>query len=144
MNQEYSNYFWSPRITFGGLLDVPNENGETKNQGPVIAFGIDLLNNNSRQAELWELDRKLVQGRLPTHLDEALISNKLAKKLDLNIGDKATFIGKNQKLTIIGNVSLHQNANIIMGDKLILDLEKGIASIVGSVKTIINPNGKIE
>lgn len=108
LNQEYSNYFWSPRITFGGLLDVPNENGETKNQGPVIAFGIDLLNNNSRQAELWELDRKLVQGRLPIHLDEALISNKLAKKLDLNIGDKATFIG-----STMNNAFTTYNFNIV-------------------------------
>ena len=108
LNQEYSNYFWSPRITFGGLLDVPNENGETKNQGPVIAFGIDLLNNNSRQAELWELDRKLVQGRLPIHLDEVLISNKLAKKLDLNIGDKATFIG-----STMNNAFTTYNFNIV-------------------------------
>ena len=108
LDQEYSNYFWSPRITFGGLLDVPNENGETKNQGPVIAFGIDLLNNNSRQAELWELDRKLVQGRLPIHLDEALISNKLAKKLDLNIGDKATFIG-----STMNNAFTTYNFNIV-------------------------------
>ena len=108
LNQEYSNYFWSPRITFGGLLDVPNENGETKNQGPVIAFGIDLLNNNSRQAELWELDRKLVQGRLPIHLNEALISNKLAKKLDLNIGDKATFIG-----STMNNAFTTYNFNIV-------------------------------
>lgn len=108
LNQEYSNYFWSPRITFGGLLDVPSENGETKNQGPVIAFGIDLLNNNSRQAELWELDRKLVQGRLPIHLDEALISNKLAKKLDLNIGDKATFIG-----STMNNAFTTYNFNIV-------------------------------
>ena len=108
LNQEYSNYFWSPRITFGGLLDVPNENGETKNQGPVIAFGIDLLNNNSRQAELWELDRKLVQGRLPIQLDEALISNKLAKKLDLNIGDKATFIG-----STMNNAFTTYNFNIV-------------------------------
>ena len=108
LNQEYSNYFWSPRITFGGLLDVPNENGETKNQGPVIAFGIDLLNNNSRQAELWELDRKLVQGRLPIHLDEALISIKLAKKLDLNIDDKATFIG-----STMNNAFTTYNFNIV-------------------------------
>ena len=41
LNQDYPDFFWSPRITFAGLLDVPDENGETKSQGPVIAFGID-------------------------------------------------------------------------------------------------------
>ena len=68
----------------------------------------------------------------------------ISNKNNFIYGDKASFIGKKQELTIIGNVSLHQNDNVIMGDKLILDLEKGIASIVGSVKTIISPNGKIE
>ena len=29
LSLEYPDYFWTPRITFGGLLDVPDENGET-------------------------------------------------------------------------------------------------------------------
>ena len=41
LNKEYPT-FLSPRITFGGLLDIPDNNGETKDQGPVIAIGIDL------------------------------------------------------------------------------------------------------
>ena len=47
LEQDYPDFFWSPRITFAGLLDVPDENGETKAQGPVIAFGIDFLSNGS-------------------------------------------------------------------------------------------------
>ena len=27
---EYPDFFWTPRIVFAGLLDVPDENGETK------------------------------------------------------------------------------------------------------------------
>ena len=46
LNQDYQDFFWSPRITFAGLLDVPDENHETRSQGPVIAFGISRL-------ELW-------------------------------------------------------------------------------------------
>ena len=30
MAHKYQDYFWTPRITFGGLLDVPDENGETQ------------------------------------------------------------------------------------------------------------------
>ena len=57
-------------------------------------------------------------------------------------GDTADFIGKKQELTIIGNVSLKNDNNTIMGNKLVIDLQNGIASITGSVKTIINPTGK--
>ena len=43
LSQMYPDYFWTPRITFGGLLDVPDKNGETKEQGPVFALGIDFF-----------------------------------------------------------------------------------------------------
>ena len=48
LNQKYPEFFWTPRITFAGLLDVPDENGDTKSQGPVMAFGIDFFSANSR------------------------------------------------------------------------------------------------
>ena len=57
-------------------------------------------------------------------------------------GDTADFIGKKQELTIMGNVSLKDDNNTIMGNKLVLDLQNGVASITGSVKTIINPTGQ--
>ena len=64
---------------------------------------------------------------------------------NINIsGNTANFSEKKQLLKISGNVKLIQNSNLIIGDELILDLEKGIASITGSVKTIINPNGTIK
>ena len=87
LNKEYSDHFWSPRITFGGLLDIPDKNGETEDQGPVFALGIELLNNNSRMIEIWELDKNLVKGRLPKASDEVLISQKLATKLYIDIGN---------------------------------------------------------
>ncbi|SVD20279.1 uncharacterized protein METZ01_LOCUS373133, partial [marine metagenome] len=93
LDQDYPEFFWSPRITFAGLLDVPDENGETKSQGPVIALGIDLFSENSRQAEIWELDRVLVEGALPQNREDALISSKLAEQLNLSVGESVTFIG---------------------------------------------------
>ena len=59
MAHNYQDYFWTPRITFAGLLDVPDENGETQAQGPVFALGIDFLSPGSRQIEIWELERRL-------------------------------------------------------------------------------------
>ena len=93
LEQEYPDFFWSPRITFAGLLDIPDENGETKAQGPVIAFGIDFLSNGSRQVEIWELERSLVSGKLPENSNDALISSKMADQLNIRIGESVTFIG---------------------------------------------------
>ena len=66
----------------------------------------------------------------------------ISNKNDFIYGDKALYIGQKQELTITGNVSLNQNNNKIIGDKLILDLENGLARISGSVKKIINSTGK--
>ena len=118
LNKEYPDHFWSPRITFGGLLDIPDKNGETKDQGPVFALGVDLLNSNSRISEIWELDKNLVNGRLPKTYDEVLISQKLANKLNISIGDTATYIG-----TTMHNAFTTYNF-IVVG---IFDLRKGQA-----------------
>jgi putative ABC transport system permease protein len=93
LEQEYPDFFWSPRITFAGLLDVPDKNGETKTQGPVIAFGIDFLSKGSRQVEIWDLERSLVSGKLPKNSNDALISSKMADQLNIRIGESVTFIG---------------------------------------------------
>ena len=93
LNQDYPDLFWSPRITFAGLLDVPDENRETKSQGPVIAFGIDFFSDGSRQAEIWELEKSLESVGLPKNRDDVLISSKLANQLSIATGESVTFIG---------------------------------------------------
>ena len=90
---EYPGFFWTPRITFAGLLDVPDKNGETKTQGPVIAMGIDFFSEESRQVEIWELKKSLTEGNLPSRSNDAIISSKLADQLNISIGEKVTFIG---------------------------------------------------
>ncbi|MEA1882211.1 MAG: hypothetical protein U9N31_07420, partial [Candidatus Marinimicrobia bacterium] len=92
LEKDYPDYLWTPRITFGGLLDVPDENGETRAQGPVYALGIDLLAPNSRQIEIWKLERRLVAGKLPDNKDEVLLSTKLADRLGLSMGETVTLI----------------------------------------------------
>ena len=90
---EYPGFFWTPRITFAGLLDVPDKKGETKTQGPVIAMGIDFFSEESRQVEIWELKKSLTEGNLPSRSNDAIISSKLADQLNVSIGEKVTFIG---------------------------------------------------
>ncbi|GIS73035.1 MAG: hypothetical protein CM1200mP10_26120 [Candidatus Neomarinimicrobiota bacterium] len=84
LEQEYPDLFWTPRITFGGLLDVPDKNGETQAQGPVLARGIDFLSPGSRQNEIWKLERRLIEGRLPENENEALLSTRLAGGWDFS------------------------------------------------------------
>ena len=116
LDEKYPDYFWSPRITFGGLLDIPDKNGETRDQGPVFVIGIDLLGNDSRMSEIWELDKNMIKGRLPQNFEEALISQKLAHKLNVSIGDTATYIG-----TTMHNAFTTYNFPIVG----IFDLRKG-------------------
>ncbi|MDP3180944.1 MAG: hypothetical protein Q8M67_03955, partial [Bacteroidota bacterium] len=43
LGQEFPDVAWVERIQFGGLIDAPDENGETKSQGPAMGIGVDLL-----------------------------------------------------------------------------------------------------
>ena len=145
LNQDYPDFFWSPRITFAGLLDVPDENGETKFQGPVIAFGIDFLNDESRQVEIWELERSLVSGKLPENRNDALISSKLANQLNLSAGESVTFIGSTMdnafttyNFNVSGTFNLRKGQTDkqmmlvdLSGARLALDMDNAASAIFG-------------
>ncbi len=145
LNTTYPDMFWSPRIMFGGLLDIPDENGETKSQGPMMAFGVDLLSEGSRQAELWEMDVKLVEGRHIAERDEMLLSTKFAERLGVEIGEIATFIGSTMhgafttyNFTIVGFYALgmgSQDASMaivdIEGARMALDMQDSASEIMG-------------
>ena len=145
LDKEYPDHFWSPRITFGGLLDMPDKNGETKDQGPVYALGIDLLKTGSRIIEIWELDKNLVNGRLPKTFNEALIGQNLADKLNITVGDTATYIGTTMhnafttyNFTIVGTFDLRKGQADsqmmlvdISGARKALDMENAASEILG-------------
>ncbi|MCK4654355.1 MAG: hypothetical protein KAU01_07915, partial [Candidatus Cloacimonetes bacterium] len=46
LTSEYPRMHWQPRIYFGGLLDLPDEKGETLSQGEVIGLGVDLFTDS--------------------------------------------------------------------------------------------------
>ena len=150
LNQDYQDFFWSPRITFAGLLDVPDENGETRSQGPVIAFGIDLLSDGSRQAEIWELKRSLVSGKLPKNSSDVLISSKLANQLNIAIGEIVTFIGSTMdnafttyNFNVSGTFNLRKGQTDkqmmlvdLSGARLALDMDNAASAIFGFTKSL--------
>ena len=145
LEQEYPDFFWSPRITFSGLLDVPDENGETRAQGPVIAYGIDLLSNGSRQVEIWDLERSLVSGKLPEKSNDALISSKMADQLNIRIGESVTFIGSTMEnafttynFNVSGTFNLRKGQTDrqmmlvdLSGARLALDMDNAASEIFG-------------
>ncbi len=145
LHKEYPDYFWTPRITFAGLLDVPDEVGETLEQGPTIAFGIDFFSPASRQLEIWDLERRLTAGHLPEKTDEVLLSTKLANRLGLNIGESVTFIGSTMNgafttynFTVAGTFSLNMgpvDKEMMLVDissaRLALDMENAASEILG-------------
>ncbi len=88
---------WVARIEFGGLLDVPDEKGETKVQAPVAGLAVDMLTPGSPEPGLLDLAKIIVRGRLPQAPGEMLISEDLAGKLGLSLGGKATLIGTSMK-----------------------------------------------
>ncbi len=150
LNQNYPEFFWSPRITFAGLLDVPDENGETKTQGPVLAVGIDFFSDGSREIELWELERLMVSGRLPENRDDALISSKLADQLNVKAGESVTFIGSTMdnafstyNFNIAGTFNLRKGQTDkqmmlvdLSGARAALDMENAASAIFGFIHSL--------
>jgi len=84
---------WVGRIKFGGLIDVPDENGETKSQGPAMGIGLDLFSDKSGEAERLNLARSLMRGNLPATKGEVLLSEDFSRKLNVNPGEEVTLIG---------------------------------------------------
>jgi len=92
LKAEYPGYEWTARIKFGGLLDTPDENGETKSQAPAAGFGIDLLGKNSKEIERLNIKKAIVRGRIPEKPGEILISDEFAKRMDVGVNSKVTLL----------------------------------------------------
>lgn len=99
----YPGIMWLPRIKFGGLIDIPDNDGYTKEQGPVFGIGIDMTGNDPTEISVLNLDKAVTKGRLPVRSDEILISETYAEKLGVDTGDTATILAS----TMYGSMSMH-------------------------------------
>ncbi|MBN2384351.1 FtsX-like permease family protein [bacterium] len=84
---------WLERIRFGGLIDVPDEQGQTRAQGTVIGLAVDLLENPETETRLLNIDAAIVQGQVPRRKSEIVISDEFAQRINIRIGDQVTLIG---------------------------------------------------
>lgn len=103
LQKDYPQFWWLPRIRFGGLLDVPDESGETLEQGPVIGLALRLIDTDSSERQLLNIKDALVRGAIPSQAGEILISRQFAEKLNITTGQTVTLIGS----TMNGSMAFH-------------------------------------
>jgi len=103
LEQEYPNMVWVERIHYGGLFDVPDEQGETRSQSPIFGFGIDLLSPETTEIARMNIESALTRGKMPEKHGEILISDDLATKLGVEIGGNATLLSS----TMYGSMAMH-------------------------------------
>ncbi len=93
LKEEYPDHSWVKRIRFGGLIDVPDEQGDSRGQGPAFGLAIEIFSEDSKEIERMNIRHSIVEGRIPKNSREALIGHEFAQKLNLNVGDEITYMG---------------------------------------------------
>lgn len=145
LRRSYADLCWSPRIRFGGLLDMPDEKGETRAQAPVSGLGVDLYSAESPERTVLNLREALVRGRLSVKSGEMLIGEDGALKLHIRPGDTATIISSTMNgsmsvanFVVVGTlrfgVAAMDRGTVIVdiGDaRRALDMENGAGEILG-------------
>lgn len=135
--QAYPQMDWVQRISFGALLDVPDSLGETREQGEVVGFAIDLFHNPQERARL-NLDKALVSGRLPAAQGEVLLSKTAFERLDLKLGDPVTLIGS----TVHGAMAMY-NLNVVGAvDFGVYSLDRGaVIADISDIRAMLDMEG---
>jgi putative ABC transport system permease protein len=102
LEKQFPGMEWAQRIQFGGLIDAPDEKGETKAQGPALGIGLDLLSAGTKEPDRLNLTKSLVRGNMPGKKGEVLISEEFSRNLSVNPGDRITLISStmNGSMTI--------------------------------------------
>ena len=145
LKQDFPEFVWTKRIRFGGLLDVPDNEGETRAQGPVAGLALDLFTQDSLEWELLGIADSIVQGKAPTKPGEILISDEFATRLGISLGETATLIGSTMygsmaaaNFTVVGTVNFGISAldrGAMVADvkdiQIALDMEDAAGEILG-------------
>ncbi|MBX2840810.1 MAG: ABC transporter permease [Flammeovirgaceae bacterium] len=93
LTEKYPDVQWVKRTRFGGLIDVPDKNGETKGQGPAAGMSLQLLDDKSGEVDRLNISTSLVKGNLPAKRGETLIGDDFANNLKIEVGDEVTYVG---------------------------------------------------
>lgn len=117
LEKQFPEYQWVERIRFGGLVDAPDAQGQSKGQGASYGMAFEIFDKNSGEVERMNIPSAIVTGRIPQKAKEALIGDAFAKKLKLKIGDIITYMGTTmngsmtfENFTICGTVRFGMEA----------------------------------
>jgi putative ABC transport system permease protein len=149
LENDYPDYLWSERINFGGIIDIPDENGETKEQGFFVGKAFDIISSENFEVEMLNLNSALVKGRIPQNKNEILLSDRLFGKLKLSINSDLTLISNSmdgamsmKNFQVVGTVLFGVEAidrHMIIADlegvRDLLYMEDCSAEILGFSKT---------
>jgi putative ABC transport system permease protein len=148
LNFNYPDLIWTPRIKFGGIMDVPDASGNTKLQGPGIGLAMSILREESGELQRLQLNKSLKKGRLPKHSGEIILSDNYATKLNISPGEKITFFGSTMEGSMVFQ-SYEMTGTVEFGSPLMdkgtfiidirdaqnmLDMENGTGELLGYFK----------
>lgn len=93
LREEYPELIWTPRLRFGGLVDLANDQGETQAQGPANVTALDLSRPSLGEAQRLNLQKSLYKGRLPEQPQEVLMGEEFARRLGIELGQSFSLMG---------------------------------------------------
>lgn len=149
LNKQFPEMEWVERIYFGGLLDIPDKQGETRAQGPATGQAVDLLSQNTKEPERLNIQESLVKGTLPKARGQALVSHDFAQRFQLAVGDEVTVFSSTMygsmtfaNFTVagtvrFGNAALDKGAVIIdiQDARQMLDMQGAVSELLGYFRT---------
>lgn len=145
LKEQYPEMDWCNRISYGVLIDIPDEKGESAGQAPVIGSAYDFLGENSTEFERIGLDRAIVQGEKISSPGQVLISKDLAHRFSLKKGSVVTLFGSDMNgsmafinMEVVGvvsmGISMLDRGSIITDirdARSLLDMEDAATCIMG-------------
>ena len=148
LNQNFPEMIWTPRIKFGGIMDVPDDLGNTKSQGPGMGLALALFDEGSKELESLKLLESVKKGSLPNKKGQILLSDNYANKLNIKPGEMITFFGstmegsmeyQNYEMTgtvRYGSPLMDKSTFIIdiLDAQIMLDMNNGSGEILGYFK----------
>ena len=148
LNLNYPDLIWTPRIKFGGIMDVPDSSGNTKSQGPGMGLAMSIQNKESGELQRLQLKKSLNKGRLPERSGEIILSDDYATKLNISLGEKITFFGTTMEGSMVFQ-TYEMTGTVRFGSPLMdkgtfiidisdaqnmLDMENGTGELLGYFK----------
>ncbi|MGB0932139.1 MAG: ABC transporter permease, partial [Chitinophagales bacterium] len=154
LEKDFPHIDWVKHTRFGGLIDVPDAEGNSKGQGPAAGMAINLLDKNSGEAERMNITTSIVIGDMPNEQGEALLGHDFAQKLGLKIGDEVTYFGTTmngsmslQSFKISGTIrygmaAMDKGAMVIdiLDAQQMLDMKDGTGEVLGFLKSQVYDN----